>query len=166
MTSDRARPRVAVPAQVVVARAHVAALVMAPVVEVGLRLWPLPKLAARLGVPLSLDTDRPATVEEASTVDLTARQRLRVVAIDRIFRRWPFGDTCLRRSLVWGHTLRSRSPVLRLGVTRTVNGDIAAHSWLEFDGLGLGTESNRAYRPLRQLGPDDNGSPSPGVDRS
>lgn len=133
-----------------VARAHVVALVMACVVEIGLRLSSLPVLSARLGVPLDLDAGRSATQPpEATAANLTRRQRLRIRAIDRVLQRWPFGDTCLRRALINGYTLRSRSPVLRIGAARNDDGDVLAHAWIEFDGLALGTSTDHGYRALQ-----------------
>lgn len=51
---------------------------------------------------------------------------------------WPFGrGPCLRQSLVIGHLLRSRQPVLRLGVGE-VDGRVMAHAWIEFSGTSIG----------------------------
>lgn len=46
---------------------------------------------------------------------------------------------CLRRSLVLGHLLRSRKPVLRIGVRHDGEVGISAHAWLEIDGYPVGS---------------------------
>ncbi len=49
------------------------------------------------------------------------------------------GARCLSRSLVLSHFLRHRgiSSEIRLGVSRLADGKLAAHAWVELDGLPL-----------------------------
>ncbi len=113
---------------------------LATIVEVGLRVLPLPRLAAALGVRLAAEPE-PARATPSSTVaDLTAREQSDLLATERVFRYWPFDDTCLRRALVIGRQLRARGAVLHLGVAdsdaveaggRAHEGTIVAHAWVE-----------------------------------
>ena len=129
-------------------RAHVVALLLAAYVEVTFRLVPVDRLARHLGTPLDRSAADGPLPPELDLEDLSYRQWLRVTAIDRIYRWWPFGDTCLRRSLAWGRVLRGRSPRLRIGVARGDDGLVKAHSWLEFDGRCLGSSTELAYETL------------------
>jgi hypothetical protein len=112
-------------------------------VELGLRFTTLPRVARLLGLPLALGGASPAT----QPVVLPRRTAWRMRVVDAVMRRWPWGDTCLRRSLVTGHRLRSLGPVLRLGVRDVVTHQLAAHAWLEIDGGSLDPEAD-AYAPL------------------
>lgn len=131
-------------------RAHVVALLWALAVELGLRVTSLPRLARLLDVHLDLNGAGENPPPEATMAFFTTSQRQRIEAIDRVLRRWPLGDTCLRRSLLWGHALRSRAPRLRIGVARNTSGEIIAHSWLEFDdhAVSLGLDPAVDYRPF------------------
>lgn len=112
----------------------VTVLVVATVVEVGLRTTSLPRVCRWLGVRLDLTT--PATaVGSSPTLPRWAADSAAVV--DRVLRRWPMGETCLRRCLVLGHRLRGLDPVLRIGVRRGPAGEFLAHSWLEIGGHSL-----------------------------
>jgi hypothetical protein len=86
-----------------------------------------------LGLSCDLDSAAPAATEPA-VLPGSARTALR--ACSAVTRRWPAGDTCLRRCLVAGHRLRRLSPVLRIGVRRDASG-LLAHSWREIDGCTL-----------------------------
>ena len=120
-------------------------------VEVGLRRTPLPRLAARLGVPLGLEPrPRPGASERASA-PAAYEVRRAVAATTFVLRRWPTGDTCLRRSLVTGHLLRTREPQLRLGVGPGQPSPVA-HAWVELpDGRCIGGPSV-GMRPLMDKG--------------
>jgi hypothetical protein len=107
----------------------VAALVLTLIVEAGLRLMRLPRLAALLGVPLDLES-RPV----ASTYVLPDRFQVRLRAVRRVVRHWPFGDTCLRHALVAGALVRRLDPVLQIGVARSAN-EVRAHAWLLVNGV-------------------------------
>ncbi|WP_158564002.1 lasso peptide biosynthesis B2 protein [Jiangella anatolica] len=126
------------------------AVAITVVVELGLRVTTLPRLSAFIGVPLRLD-DRPAVLGAPSPGLLDVRE-LRALGIsERVVRRWPFGDTCLRRALVSGHLLRRRKPALRVGVAK-VDGRIQAHAWLEIDGVSLDPEGSATYRTFEAMG--------------
>lgn len=123
---------------------HVVAL--AVVVEVGLRLLSLPRLARALGVRLETDaapSDPREEVPAPPTVDACHRE-LDVVV--RVMRHWPSERICLRRALVLGRLLRERRPLLRLGVARD-DGGLVAHAWIEVDGIRLDPGEDR-FVPL------------------
>lgn len=108
----------------------VAAGVVAIVVEVGLRVTTLPKLTRLLGVPLDpAMTGGGSDTMRGSATTLTESDWRRVRSAQRVLRRWPFGDTCLRQALVSGALLRRRGPILHVGVAR-IDGQIKAHAWL------------------------------------
>lgn len=110
------------------------ALLIAVVVEVGLRVTTLPRLASRLGIQVADETDA-ATVTDSVVLPRWTRRRVR--AAERILSRWPFGNTCLRQCLVTGQRLRRLDPVLRIGVRVEDDGSLLAHSWLEVDGVSI-----------------------------
>jgi hypothetical protein len=118
-------------------------------VEATIRWTRLPRLSQRLGIALQpgagTSGDHPpgfggatvplvASMRPAAEADLpepVARARR---SIGRWMRIWPFGaGPCLRESLVLGHIIRDRSPVLRLGVARH-GYRVRAHAWIEVDG--------------------------------
>ncbi|TQL69967.1 transglutaminase superfamily protein [Nocardioides albertanoniae] len=107
----------------------VAALLLALVVEAGLRLLSLPRLAALLGVPLDLESAPAAPARNL----LPARLQVRLHAVRRVLRHWPFGDTCLRHALVAGSLMRRLDPVLQVGVARSAD-EVRAHAWLLVNG--------------------------------
>lgn len=115
-------------------RRRIGVIATAALVEVCLQLrLPLPRVAAALGSPLR--TGPVADLQDEPPRLLRwALQEL--YDVDRVLRRWPFGDTCLRRCLVAGRRLRGVSPELVLGVMRK-DGVILAHSWLEVGGHPL-----------------------------
>lgn len=126
-----------------------AALLVAILVEVGLRAVHLDRLAGWLGVPL-------ATTEAAAVDDplrsLPPWARTRVRATRRVLRHWPFGDTCLRQALVGGSLLRRLQPTLRVGVAR-IDGEVRAHAWLVIGGAILDPRgAASSYRPLGSPG--------------
>lgn len=123
-----------------------AALVLAVVVEVGLRTTTLTRLARALGTPLAVDGLEPYA--ERSGELLPTWGVARVDATRRLLRHWPFGDTCLRQALVCGWLLRRLRPELQLGVAR-VDGAVRAHAWLVVNGCVV--DPRRAvssYQPL------------------
>jgi hypothetical protein len=109
-------------------------------VEVSVRLVPLPTLASWMGATLATTEPSPG-----SPAPLVAREprlggselrRLRLV--DALARRWPFGrGPCLRQALVAGHVLRRHGPVLRLGAALSES-DVVGHAWLEVGSFELG----------------------------
>lgn len=114
-------------------------LALAGLVEVGLRTMQLPRLAGLLGVSLAGETNPGGGHDRAMSGGRQCAVALH--SVDRVFRRWPFGDTCLRRALVLGAMLRRRRPVLVIGVKRDETGATLAHAWLEIDGLSLDPSS-------------------------
>ena len=124
-----------------------AALVLAVVVEVGLRTTTLPRLARALGTPLAVDGFG-AYAEQAEGAALPPWAVDRIEAAWRVLRHWPFGDTCLRQALVCGRLLRRLRPALQLGVAK-VDGEVRAHAWLVVSGTVV--DPRRAvssYQPL------------------
>lgn len=124
-------------------------LVLAAVVEVGLRTTTLPRLARLLGAPLTVDGfDALAGPADAS---LPRWAVLRMEATRRVLRHWPLGDSCLRQALVCGSLVRRLDPVLQVGVAR-VDGEVRAHAWLVVGGTVL--DPGRAvssYLPLEAV---------------
>ena len=117
--------------------ALIVTMAWAAVVEAGLRVLGLPRLARVLGVPLSPS----APTESSPSADpsaLTPPQQRRMWATDVVYRNWPFGDTCLRRALVLGRVLRHERPVLRIGVAR--EDEVRAHAWVETSRRSIGAE--------------------------
>ncbi|KQX62901.1 lasso peptide biosynthesis B2 protein [Angustibacter sp. Root456] len=103
--------------------------VLAVVVEGGLRVASLPRLARWLGVPLA-DDDGGAAPLRAARLGPRAERQWR--ALQRVSRHWPTSSTgpCLRWALVGGQRLRRLEPRLRLGVAK-IDGAVRAHAWLE-----------------------------------
>jgi hypothetical protein len=129
-----------------------AALALAVVVEVGLRTTTLPRLARALGTPLAVD-GFDAYADPAGAVLLPDWAVLRMHAVRRVLRHWPFGDTCLRQALVCGWLLRGLRPALQLGVAK-VDGEVRAHAWLVVSGTVV--DPRRAvssYQPLTAARP-------------
>ncbi len=105
-------------------------------VEVGLRARPLPAVCRLLGVRLQ------SSPTAAPSPGLTGGQAMRIArAVNRVSVRWPWGGTCLRRSLVLGRLLGDLSPTLMLGVRRSETGAVVAHAWLEIGGRSLDPDS-------------------------
>jgi hypothetical protein len=127
-----------------------AALLMAILVEVGLRVTTLPRLARLLGVPLALGESDPAA-DAAHASPLPPRAVNRLLAVRRVLRHWPFGDTCLRHALVGGGRLRRLDPSLVVGVAR-IDGEVRAHSWLLVNGTIVDPLfAASSYRPLTAI---------------
>jgi hypothetical protein len=108
------------------------------VVEVLVRIVPLPRLSRLLGVEVDLGP-RTGTGEQLPLRELPERARRQLRCTRRVADAWPFSQgPCLRRALVGGHLLRRLRPSVRLGLTGT--GDqLLAHAWLEIDGRPLET---------------------------
>jgi hypothetical protein len=108
------------------------AIAVVVLVEIGLHTLDLPRLARLLGVRLGVDGD---TVPAGTPLPQDIRRQARLM--HRALRRWPFGNSCLRRALVLGHLIRRSDPVLHIGVRRDENDVILAHAWLEVGGTTL-----------------------------
>lgn len=126
------------------------------VIELGLRFVRLPTLARALGCPLALDPNDAVADFGGTGEHRRARQpftpdELRsLVDAERVLRRWPPGDTCLRRALLVGCVLRRRRPTLRVGVAK-VDGVVNAHAWLDIEGRPLNPMDSRGYQVLRSV---------------
>lgn len=128
------------------------ALVLLGAAEVGLRLMPLRPLAARWGVPLSLEPGSSLHRLEAPHWRLTPTEQRMLWAVRRVTPRL-YGTErgCLRRSLVVGHLLRHRAPVLRIGV-HAGGSSFAAHAWVEVDGVRV-EDDNDGVVPFTRPAP-------------
>jgi len=119
--------------------------------EIGVRVVRLPRLAAWLGMKLSLDGQEAAPWGRPS--QLENRERRRLVMAQKVARRWPFGaGQCLRVSLVSGWVLRRHGPLLRLGVQSTGGAAPLGHAWVEVDGMAVTDPGDPMLVPLRGLG--------------
>lgn len=114
----------------------------AAAVELAVRTLPLPVVSRLARVPLAVGPERPGDAWAA----IGEPDRRRAELALRVLRGRPFRATCLRRALVLGILLRRHRPALRVGVAKA-GGAVAAHAWLEVDGVSLDAES-AAYRPL------------------
>lgn len=124
----------------------ISALVTAVVIEVGLRSIRLPDLAQRLGVPYDASPQR---VDECLPCRLPPWAERRLHLSNRVMDRWPFGGTCLRRSLLVGSRLRELHPLLRIGVSRDEG--LRAHAWIDIDGKSLDPAAS-LYSVLEEVG--------------
>lgn len=97
--------------------------------EVGLRTTDIRRVTSWFRVPLSLE-GRPAAAN-GDIDSLTARERRRIRQVEWVLARWLYPNTCLRRSLLVGFFLRSKGPVLRLGL---LDDGETAHAWVEAEG--------------------------------
>jgi hypothetical protein len=132
-----------------------AALLLAVVVEVGLRTMRLPRLARALGTPLAVDgVDTYADPAVVRLLPPWAVRRMH--AARRVLRHWPFGDSCLRQALVCGWLLRRLRPELQLGVAK-VDGEVRAHAWLVVGGTVV--DPRRAVSSYQPLGRVPTGAP-------
>lgn len=127
------------------------AVLVAMVVEAGLRLSSLPRLTRLLGIRLAYDDESDRRADPVHTPDLPAIWiRRRALAVNRVFRHWPFDRTCLRRALVLGHRIRKLDPALLIGVRHDDSGNLAAHAWLVVAGVSLDPLATQ-YEVLRDL---------------
>lgn len=127
-------------------------LALSLAVEVAIRVAPIPKVAGGLGIALDFTIPTPALPAVVPTPPLTSDEARRVRSVRRVMRHWPFGrGTCLRQSLVLGHLLRHRHPVLRLGV-RSRHDGVIGHAWLELSGTSVGGDTS--FLPLLSGFPD------------
>lgn len=102
-------------------------------IEASLRSATLPTTCRRLRIRLDLEQGGPPD----GTAVLPRWTQVPIHAALAVARRWPAGDTCLRRCLLVGHRIRELGPVLRIGVRRDEHGAFRAHAWLEIDGRTL-----------------------------
>ncbi len=104
--------------------------VIAAKVELLLKFRPLDVAAKKLGVVISWQSNSSGSVSPQPSNSYFVRNHL--ANVDSIMRRWPFGDTCLRRSLILGKLLAGFNPKLLIGVG-TQDSKILAHAWIESD---------------------------------
>lgn len=128
-------------------RQFLAALGVAVVVEVGLSSSTLPRLTKLFGIRLAGEGDEPTGQAPDVAPEWFWR---RSAAVHSVLRHWPFGDTCLRRSLILGQRIRRLDPVLVIGVRHDEHGKLAAHAWLTVGGVALDSLAEQ-YAPLRGL---------------
>lgn len=114
---------------------HLAALWWAVRVEVTIRRTSLLELCRTSGIALQEQADLDRHAPRA--LRLSPQDVRTLVAVRRVYRRWPFGrGSCLRECLVAGRLLRYRSPALCVGVKRARSG-LEMHAWLNLDGAAL-----------------------------
>lgn len=98
--------------------------------EFSVRCLPLPRACRLLGVRSPAEDmpelDWPTAQQPQEFPRLIEEHRL---AVQRVYRKLPLPDTCLRRALTLGHLLRNRKPILKIGVNKGANG-LNAHAWL------------------------------------
>ncbi|MCA5892871.1 lasso peptide biosynthesis B2 protein [Isoptericola sp. NEAU-Y5] len=116
--------------------------------ELWLRRAPLDAVAGRMGARLCL---RAAPETGTAALALTAAERARLGTARRVTRHWPFGDTCLRRSLMTAYHLRDREPELYVGVAKK-DGEVTAHAWLVVDGVNLDPTGSAQFQTLEKAG--------------
>jgi len=129
-------------------RQFLAALAVAFVVEVGLWISTLPRLTKLFGIRLAGEHDDEPTRQAPDVAPEWFRRRS--AEVHRVLRHWPFGDTCLRRSLILGQRIRRLDPVLVIGVRHDEHGKLAAHAWLTVGGVALDALAEQ-YAPLHGL---------------
>lgn len=111
-----------------------ATVVTAARVEWLLRRHDLPSTVSKLGLRFGQAT--PVSLTERTALPTWAVRRARLALL--LLRAWPFGDTCLRKSLVIGNRLRSLTPELFIGVRSDgERRDISAHAWLRISGIDI-----------------------------
>lgn len=143
LASRLARWRAFSPAQ---RKAFVQAWCLLPLVWLGLRVWGLPRLHARLATGArALPTPSATQVPDARALG---------DAVNAAARHTPFPATCLTRSLLllWMLGRRKVASRLRIGVQMN-NGQMAAHAWVECAGQPVNDRSDvaAAYAPFDDL---------------
>jgi hypothetical protein len=108
------------------------------VIEIGLKLTDVSRLARWMGVPLATDDAAPPAISPDDMRGLTERERRIHLALHWVMARWLYDGTCLRRALTLGWFLRRRGPVLRLGML-TEQGTVA-HAWIEVEGRAFNAQ--------------------------
>lgn len=133
-------------------------VLLAALVEIGVRSFRLPVLARLLRIDLELTSTDSGRLMTARPPDWAVK-RIRLTAGVLRYS----GQTCLRNSLVLACRLRDLSPVVRIGLKKH-DGRVLAHAWLEIGGFyfdPLASEYapiHAAHPAVRPLNP---GNPSP-----
>lgn len=109
------------------------------VAEVGIRVVPLPTLAAWTGATLATTEPAAGSAQEVQgKPHLSGSELRRLRLVDALAKRWPLGTgPCLRQALVAGRVLRRHHPILRVGAALS-DTDVVAHAWLEVGAFELG----------------------------
>lgn len=122
-------------------------------VEISRPLLGFPRTLRILGLSLH---DRRTGLDDATIhpVDvLDSRERSVVEAVEFVVKARPVDGRCLRRAMMLGWLLRSRSPVLRIGVEREA-GVVSAHAWIEIDGQPVAAgDGLERFAPLGRARP-------------
>lgn len=99
-------------------------------VEVGLRLLNLDRLARFCRVELATDAGAPA--RDPTLKRAPSHEGARIEwAVRWVLARWSFDATCLRQALVFGYLMRRRRPVMHLGLVEDRG---TAHAWIMVEG--------------------------------
>jgi hypothetical protein len=113
-----------------------ATLTVAARIELSLRKRGLPATAARFGLRLGGPSSASAPPVPRRPLPSWAVRRARLAVA--LMRWWPFGDTCLRKSLVIGNRLADLSPQLFIGVPVSGGQEFtSAHAWLQINGIDI-----------------------------
>lgn len=118
----------------------IAALALAPIVELGLRTIGVRRTASVLKVRLVFEGPPRVVAQDGTEHPLDPRERRRLTIAWRILELGPFEGTCLRRAFVGARLLRGRDHAVRIGVRKTPVG-FKAHAWLEVEGISLDPEA-------------------------
>jgi len=113
-----------------------ATLAVATRIELSLRRRGLPATAARFGLRLGGPSSSTEPPSPRQPLPSWAVRRARLAVA--LMRWWPFGDTCLRKSLVIGNRLSDLSPRLFIGIRSSGGqGFTSAHAWLQINGIDI-----------------------------
>ena len=85
----------------------------------------------------------------AARIDPSAAEKV-AIAVERAARNLPLRTNCLDRAFAVWWSLRSRAleGVLRIGVRKDGEATLAAHAWVEHDGVVLFDESAAGFQPF------------------
>lgn len=119
------------------------------VVEALLRSRSLPEVCELLGVEIAKGSvaggNRPAPLDPEPLAPELARVRANV---EKVYTRLPLPDSCLRRALTAGFSLRAERPQLVIGVKK--NHQLDAHAWLVARGAIIDwSDKHHEYAPVR-----------------
>lgn len=128
-------------------------LVLAPLVEIGLRTVGVRRTAGMLKIRLVFEGLPRTTKPGRTEPQLLPRERRRLTVAWRILELGPFDSTCLRRAIVGARLLRTRNHAVRIGV-RTTSEGFKAHAWLEIDGISLDPDASGQFSASWQQASD------------